>query len=277
MLTLPATNIQTEPGVFPRCDNPGMKVGCTVRGTFDVGTTGGLRSGERIGHGHSPLVAALSAVLSLKNVCSIIYHWRRTLMKRPFQVSRLDALPWGKHLYLAWVLCPVELNTTSALANYATEAEEVYPHLREGRVENNFGEKPPDRDSNLSSPSSAVYSTINMAENTPESDLGSIECFQNYTAPEVFIQGLAGIVDQQDVESMIIAQKQMLQRFEKTNEMLTNCNALSVNRLKSAGAEFKKHTLLLLDMKKDLDNIFKRIRVLKTKLSTQYPQSFAGR
>lgn len=48
-----------------------------------------------------------------------------------------------------------------------------------------------------------------MAENTPESDLGSIECFQNYTAPEVFIQGLAGIVDQQDVEAMIRAQKQM--------------------------------------------------------------------
>jgi hypothetical protein len=49
-----------------------------------------------------------------------------------------------------------------------------------------------------------------MTENTPESDVGSIECFQNYTAPEVFVQGLAGIVDQQDVESMIRAQKQML-------------------------------------------------------------------
>lgn len=46
------------------------------------------------------------------------------------------------------------------------------------------------------------------SEGTPESDF-SIECFQNYTAPEVFIQGLAGIVDQQDVESMIGAQKQM--------------------------------------------------------------------
>ncbi|KAK7789313.1 hypothetical protein R5R35_013286 [Gryllus longicercus] len=113
-----------------------------------------------------------------------------------------------------------------------------------------------------------------MAENTPESDLGSIECFQNYTAPEVFIQGLAGIVNQQDVEAMIRAQKQMLQRFEKTNEMLTNCNALSVNRLKTAGTEFKKHTQLLLEMKKDLDNIFKRIRVLKNKLSSQYPEGF---
>lgn len=46
-------------------------------------------------------------------------------------------------------------------------------------------------------------------QGTPESEAGSFECFQNYTAPEVFIQGLAGIVDQQDVESMIRAQKQM--------------------------------------------------------------------
>nr|CAD7409798.1 unnamed protein product [Timema poppensis] len=44
----------------------------------------------------------------------------------------------------------VELNTTSALANYATEAgigkvelEEVNPHLRGGRVENHLGEKTP--------------------------------------------------------------------------------------------------------------------------------------
>ncbi|XP_066594308.1 kxDL motif-containing protein CG10681 [Prorops nasuta] len=111
-------------------------------------------------------------------------------------------------------------------------------------------------------------------QGTPESDTGSFECFQNYTAPEVFIQGLAGIVDQQDVESMIRAQKQMLQRFEKTNEMLTNCNQLSINRLKAAGSEFKKHTVLLAEMKKDLDYIFKKIRIVKNKLSQQYPQAF---
>lgn len=68
-----------------------------------------------------------------------------------------------------------------------------------------------------------------------------------------------------------------LQRFEKTNEMLTNCNALSVNRLKSAGTEFKKHTQLLLEMKKDLDSIFKRIRVMTTKLASQYPEAFSGK
>ena len=48
-----------------------------------------------------------------------------------------------------------------------------------------------------------------MFQNTPESESVSIECFQNYTASEVFVQGLAGMIDQQDVESMIRAQKQM--------------------------------------------------------------------
>lgn len=57
--------------------------------------------------------------------------------------------------------------------------------------------------------------------------------------------------------------------------MLTNCIALSANRLKTVGPEFKKHTQLLLDMKKDLDYIFKKIRAIKTKLSAQYPEAFA--
>ncbi|KAL5293269.1 KXD1 family protein [Megaselia abdita] len=102
----------------------------------------------------------------------------------------------------------------------------------------------------------------------------SIECYQNYTAPEVFIQGLAGIVNQQDVAVMIRAQKQMLQRFEKTNEMLLNCNALSQSRLKQAQEDFKKHVKSLHEMKKDLDYIFKKIRSMKAKLSSQYPQAY---
>ncbi|XP_045762893.1 kxDL motif-containing protein CG10681 [Maniola jurtina] len=112
-----------------------------------------------------------------------------------------------------------------------------------------------------------------MANDTPESDF-SIECFQNYSAPEVFVQGLAGMVDQTDVEVIIRAQKTMLQRFEKTTEMLTNCNQLSASRLRAASVEFKKHTQLLLDMKKDLEFIFKKIRAIKTKLSTQYPEAY---
>lgn len=66
-----------------------------------------------------------------------------------------------------------------------------------------------------------------------------------------------------------------MQRFEKTNEMLLNCNALSQSRLKIASDDFKKHTKLLNEMKKDLDYVFKKIRNIKSKLSNQYPGPFA--
>uniref|UniRef100_A0A2M4BYZ5 KxDL domain-containing protein n=1 Tax=Anopheles marajoara TaxID=58244 RepID=A0A2M4BYZ5_9DIPT len=113
-----------------------------------------------------------------------------------------------------------------------------------------------------------------MHSGRPESEF-SIECFQNYTAAEVFVQGLAGLVNQTDVEVMIRAQKQMLQRFEKTNEMLLNCNALSASRMKVATDDFKKHTKLLHDMKKDLDYIFRKIRMIKAKVGNQYPAAYA--
>uniref|UniRef100_A0A336M7F4 CSON011527 protein n=1 Tax=Culicoides sonorensis TaxID=179676 RepID=A0A336M7F4_CULSO len=113
-----------------------------------------------------------------------------------------------------------------------------------------------------------------MVNSMQESELESIECFQNYTAAEVFVQGLAGMVNFSDSEVMIRAQKQMLQRFEKTNEMLVNCNALSTSRLKIAQEEYKKMTKLLLEMKKDLDYVFMKIRKIKGKLNTQYPTAF---
>lgn len=64
-----------------------------------------------------------------------------------------------------------------------------------------------------------------------------------------------------------------LQRFEKTNEMLINCNALSNGRLKAANDDFKKHIRFINDMKKDLDYIFKKIRNIKMRIGVQYPEA----
>lgn len=44
---------------------------------------------------------------------------------------------------------------------------------------------------------------------SPESELSNFDCYQNYTAPEVFVQHIAGIVNQGDVEIIVRAQKQM--------------------------------------------------------------------
>jgi len=57
--------------------------------------------------------------------------------------------------------------------------------------------------------------------------------------------------------------------------MLLNCNALSQSRLKSASEDFKRHVKLLSEMKKDLDYIFRKVRVIKQKLQQQYPSIYA--
>ena len=41
-----------------------------------------------------------------------------------------------------------------------------------------------------------------------ESEFG-FECFSNFTPSEVFVQGCAGFTNQNDIEQMIRAQKQM--------------------------------------------------------------------
>lgn len=56
--------------------------------------------------------------------------------------------------------------------------------------------------------------------------------------------------------------------------MLLNVNQLSQNRLKNITEEYKKNSKLLVDMKKDLEYVFKRIRIIKTKMETKYPEAF---
>lgn len=58
--------------------------------------------------------------------------------------------------------------------------------------------------------------------------------------------------------------------------MLVNCNALSQIHLQKANQEFKRHIQLLNEVKKDLDNIFKRVKALKAKAESQYPESYKG-
>lgn len=55
--------------------------------------------------------------------------------------------------------------------------------------------------------------------------------------------------------------------------MLLNCNALSNGRLKAANDDFKAYTKVVVDMKKDLDYIFKKIRSIRGKMATQYPDA----
>ncbi|XP_032807933.1 kxDL motif-containing protein 1 isoform X1 [Petromyzon marinus] len=95
------------------------------------------------------------------------------------------------------------------------------------------------------------------------------------SAPDYVTAQLLGMVNQDDISAVVQAQRHMLDRFEKTNEMLLNFNELSSSRLASMTERFTQHTRTLADMRRDLDTVFRRIRTLRRKLEKQYPESFS--
>uniref|UniRef100_A0A8C8YDQ3 KxDL motif-containing protein 1 n=1 Tax=Prolemur simus TaxID=1328070 RepID=A0A8C8YDQ3_PROSS len=114
------------------------------------------------------------------------------------------------------------------------------------------------------------------------------------SASGVFCSRILNMVNTDDVNAIILAQKNMLDRFEKTNEMLLNFNNLSSARLQQMSERFLHHTRTLVEMKRDLDSIFRRIRwafspspqvqphkpslphrTLKGKLARQHPEAFS--
>ncbi|XP_061578075.1 kxDL motif-containing protein 1 [Cololabis saira] len=96
------------------------------------------------------------------------------------------------------------------------------------------------------------------------------------TPSDVFCNKMLSMVNSEDVNAIIQAQRHMLDRFEKTNEMLINFNGLSNVRLQQMNERFLLHTRTLVEMKKDLDSIFRRIRTLKGKVAKQYPDAFSS-
>ncbi|XP_048651243.1 kxDL motif-containing protein 1 isoform X2 [Marmota marmota marmota] len=93
--------------------------------------------------------------------------------------------------------------------------------------------------------------------------LGAVEEEEEMDPPDsasrVFCSRILSMVNTDDVNAIILAQKNMLDRFEKTNEMLLNFNNLSSARLQQMSERFLHHTRTLVEMKRDLDSIFRRI------------------
>ncbi|TKR61122.1 hypothetical protein L596_028275 [Steinernema carpocapsae] len=93
-------------------------------------------------------------------------------------------------------------------------------------------------------------------------------------SPEPMLDALTSQVDKTAIEDIIDIQRKSLMRFEKSNEMLANCCELSERRLEKAKEELTAGCASVLQMKSDLDSIFRRVRLFKQTLATKYPEIY---
>nr|CAB3260098.1 kxDL motif-containing protein 1-like [Phallusia mammillata] len=89
-----------------------------------------------------------------------------------------------------------------------------------------------------------------------------------------FCSNVRNVTNRDDVTAIIKEQKQMLQNLEKSNQMLLNCNRIAEKQQEILLGRIQHHTLVLVDMKKDLNSIFSRIRNLKLKLQSRSSESW---
>ncbi|VDP82205.1 unnamed protein product [Echinostoma caproni] len=92
-----------------------------------------------------------------------------------------------------------------------------------------------------------------------------------HSASDVLFNAVTSLINSDDVQQIIVDQEMMLNKFEKTNEMLRTVSELSVHRYKILSAELLAHSQKLTIIRKDLNGIFKRIRTLRAQLDSKFP------
>ena len=107
-----------------------------------------------------------------------------------------------------------------------------------------------------------------------ESNLDS-KCVVISTADRTsIIDTSLSLVSCDDVDAIHSNQRHILDQLENSNAKLAQVNRYSIHRFVKLAPRIKNNTKTLLDTKKELDSIFRRIRALQAKVESQYPQSY---
>nr|CAH8843372.1 unnamed protein product [Trichobilharzia regenti] len=91
------------------------------------------------------------------------------------------------------------------------------------------------------------------------------------SAAESFGDSLNAVINSPEAVQIIQQQEIMLSKFEKTNEMLRTVSELSEGRYRILCQELNTHTKTILSLKKEMNDVFKRIRSIKKLLATYFP------
>ncbi|KAG9295994.1 hypothetical protein G9A89_011846 [Geosiphon pyriformis] len=97
----------------------------------------------------------------------------------------------------------------------------------------------------------------------------------SYHAFNYFLEEMHGMLNDADLEKIVENQKNMHENLEQTAVTLTSLNDLSTQKYDELLRKYDLHAKCLKEMKNDLEYIFKKIRLIKTKVASQHPDAFA--
>ncbi|KAK4469390.1 hypothetical protein MN116_006946 [Schistosoma mekongi] len=83
---------------------------------------------------------------------------------------------------------------------------------------------------------------------------------------------IENMISSSDAVKIITFQEAMLTKLEKTNEMLRTVSELSNGRYRILFTELTAHTKTIMSLKREMDDIFKRIRSVKKLLYSNFPE-----
>ncbi|EDV26827.1 uncharacterized protein TRIADDRAFT_54132 [Trichoplax adhaerens] len=107
----------------------------------------------------------------------------------------------------------------------------------------------------LSSSFPSLFASTSSTEVPPKD-----QDLNDSSASEIFCRSVVNILDKDDVDSAIKIQRDMISRVERANAVIENFNRVGKRQYEDFLPKFREHTNLIIEMKKDLDNVFKRIR-----------------
>lgn len=91
---------------------------------------------------------------------------------------------------------------------------------------------------------------------------------------KVLADEITSLVNKTDIECTLQIQNEIKDKLCQTTTTLSEFNERSEKELSEIGAQLEDYTRLNKEMKKDLEDIFKRLRVMKIDLMKKYPSEF---
>lgn len=91
---------------------------------------------------------------------------------------------------------------------------------------------------------------------------------------KVLADEITSLVNKTDIECALQLQKEIKGKLCQTTTTLTEFNERSEKELGEIGTQLEEYTRLNKEMKKDLEDIFKRLRAMKVDLLKKYPSEF---